>query len=44
MLDMQDTNCLIDTTSYNKELSFCGGYVDGLVTHLDNWLIEGVDM
>jgi len=37
---MQDTNCLVDTTSYGEKLYFYGGYINSLVTCFDNWSIK----
>ena len=43
-LDIQDINCLIDTTSNSEELHFCSRYINGLVICLDDWPVERVDM
>ena len=44
MLDMQDTDNLVYTTSYSEQLGFCDRHINGLVTCLDDWLIKRVDM
>ena len=44
MLDMWNTNCLVDIISYSEKLCFSGGYVNGLVTCFDDWPIKWMNM
>ena len=44
MLNVRNTNSLVDTTSDSEELGFCGSDVNHMVNHFDDWLIVWVDM
>ena len=43
-IDVRNTNSLVNTISYGKELCFSGRYVDSMVICLDSWAIIWVDV
>ena len=36
--------CLVNAASNGEKLGFCTSDEGSMVTHLDHWLVEGVDM